>query len=511
MDQLFFYGRFSGGTTETLGDAHASLGNRARDVFVDWNWDGERLTLTNDRYGFYPVYYFRRGNEFAVSPSITRLLDLAGDVELDVNALSVFLRLAWLIGEDTLFTSIRALPPGSTVTWHHGDLKIESAGLIERKPLDIGRAEAIETYAGLFQRSVEKTLPSGNDFLVPLSGGRDSRHILFAVSKANRNPMCLTILHPPPRPDEDVRVSRQVCDTLKLDHVLLGQSRSRFESEIRKNELTGFCAYEHGWFWPLADFIGNRRVPVYDGIAGDVLSAGLFLTEERLRLFEQNRLEELAENILPAEAYLPKMLSRAAYREFSREKAVTHLVKELARHANQPNPAGSFCFWNRTRRCVALSPFRLLGDGANVITPFLDAELFDFLSALPAAMLVDHRFHTDTIAFAYPAYAHLPYEDKAAPPVLDYTLFRALSRDIYAYSTTERNHELTNPFFFLSRHLRALVDRRYSRATAEFGTQAIHLLQLERWGAKNARSAGRPKHQPSESHRQPGVGVTQGL
>jgi len=489
--ERFFHARCSGGTTETFGDAWVSLGNRERSVFAQWNWDGDQLTLTNDRYGFYPIYYFRRDNEFAASPSITRLLQLVGDIEFDDNAFSVFLRSGYVIAEDTLFRSIRALPAGSTLTWRHGDLKIESAGIITQKALDIGRSEAVQTYAGLFQRSVEKTLPRNDELFVPLSGGRDSRHILFAVRKANRNPTCLTILHPPPRPDEDVRVSRQICETLRLEHVLLAQSRSRFESEIRKNEITGFCAYEHGWYWPLADFIGDRPVPVYDGIAGDVLSAGLFLTEERCRLFDQNRLEELAENILPPDAYLPKLLSRAAYRELSREKAVAHLVTELSRHADQPNPVGSFCFWNRTRRCVALSPFRLLGNGANIITPFLDAELFDFLSALPADMLVDHRFHTDTIAFAFPEYAHLPYEDKEAPPVRDYTLFKALSRDIYGYSTTERAHEVTNPFFFLSRHLRALVDRSYSSATAEFGTQAIHLLQLERWGAKSLRSAGR--------------------
>ena len=274
---------------------------------------------------------------------------------------------------------------------------------------------------------------------------------------------------------------------MKLEHELLDQSRSRFESEIRKNELSGFCASEHGWLLPLADFVGERSLPVYDGIAGDVLSAGLFLTEERLRLFEQERLEELADKILVPEAYLPKILSRAAYRDFSREKAVTHLVKELARHTNQPNPVGSFCFWNRTRRCIALGPFRLLGDGANVITPYLDADVFDFLSALPGEMLVDHRFHTDTIAFAFPEYAHIPYEDKTAPPVLDFNRFRAFGRDIFRYSTTKRNHQLTNPFFFLSRHLRSLVDKSYSRAAADFGEQAILLLQLERLLAKNTR------------------------
>ncbi len=479
MDQVF-HARFTGETTRTFGDARVSLGNRAGTVFADWNWDGEQLTLTNDRYGFYPIYYFRRDSEFAVSPSISKLLELVGDVELDDNAFSVFLRFGYVIGEDTLFKSIRAVPPGSILTWQRGHLTIKSAGIIRKKPLTISRAEAVETYAGLFQKSIEATLPPTDDFFVPLSGGRDSRHILFAVRKANRNPTCVTLIHPPPRANEDARISKQICETLKLDHVLLDPADSRFDGEIRKNEMIGFCATEHGWFLPMGDFLGERRLPVYDGIAGDVLTGGMFLNEERLRLFEQGKLEELADRILAPEGYLPKFLSRTAYREFPREKAIAHLVDELSRHTNQPNPVGSFRFWNRARRCIALSPFRLLGDAANVITPYLDAGVFDFLSALPAEMLLDRRFHTDTISFAFPQYAHLPYEDKAAPRVLDFDRFRAFSSDMFRYSATKRARQLTNSIFFLSRHLRGFVEKKYSHAAVEFGEQAILVMQLER-------------------------------
>ena len=308
MDQLF-HGRFSGEATKTFGNERVSLGNRACSVFAEWHWDGERLTLTNDRYGFFPIYYFQRDNEFAVSPAISRLLELAGDVEFDDHAFSVFLRFGYLIGQDTLFRSIRAVPAGSTLTWQRGHLKIESTGIIDRKTLTISRVEAVETYSALFQRSIERTLPPNDDFFVPLSGGRDSRHILFAVRKANRKPTCLTLIHEPPRPNEDARIATQICETLKLDHVVLDQPGSRFDSEIRKNELSGFCATEHGWFLPLGDFVRERGRPVYDGIAGDVLTGGLFLTEERLRLYEQGRLEELADKILEPEGYLPKFLS----------------------------------------------------------------------------------------------------------------------------------------------------------------------------------------------------------
>lgn len=479
--EKFFRVKISGEKCETFGDFRISLGNKLCNVFAEWNWDGETLTLLNDRYGFYPIYYFQRENEFAVSPSIERLLEFVGDLEFDENAFSVFLRLGWLIAEDTLFSAIRAVPPASVLTWRNGNLKIESKGIIESKPLEISRREAMETYAELFQKAIEKTLSKEEKFVVPLSGGRDSRHILFALCKANRPPeTCVTILHPPPRANEDARIAAQVCETLNLKHLLLEQKKPRFEAEIIKNRKSGFVVYEHAWFLALADFIAENPHAVYDGIAGDVLSAGHFLTKERLKLFREEKFEELADKILEAEGYIPKILTKEFSRKFSREKAVNHLIKELTRHKHQPNPVASFFFWNRTRRCIAPSPMRLLSNSTQIIMPYLESELFDFLSRLPAEMFLDFKFHTETIAFAFPEFVQIPYEEKTAPLNFDTDYFKTFSRDIFRYSRTNRNRNLTNRMFFLSRYLRSLVNKNYSRAACEFGEQAIHLLQLER-------------------------------
>lgn len=476
--EKFFHIKFSDQKTETFGDFQASFGNKSCNVFADWIWDGNKFSLTNDRYGFYPIYYFRRENEFAVSSSITKLLEIAGNIELDEDAFSVFLRLGWLIGEDTLFSAIRAVPPASFLTWQNGELNIESKGIIESKPLKISRPEAVENYAQLFQKSVEKTLPNDGNFFVPLSGGRDSRHILFSILRANRKPLaCLTIIHPPPRPNEDVRIAKQICEKLNLKHHSFEQKKSRFENEIRKNIQSGFSVYEHGWFLALADFISENNSAVYDGIAGDVLSAGLFLTEEKQKLFEQNKFEELADKILESEGYLPKILTKEFSQRCSRERAVSHLVKEIKRHRQQPNPVGSFYFWNRTRRCIAPSPFRLLGNSANIITPYLETELFDFLASLPAEMLLDKEFHNETIAFAFPEYADFPYENKSVPAVSDNKYFRTYSRDIFRYSRTKKNRRMANGSFFLLRYLRSMIDKKYA---VEYGEQAVHLLQMER-------------------------------
>ncbi|HMS41491.1 MAG TPA: asparagine synthase C-terminal domain-containing protein [Pyrinomonadaceae bacterium] len=479
--EKFFRAKFSDSGTETFGDFRVSLGNKSCNVFAEWTWNGETLTLTNDRHGFFPVYYFCDKNEFAVSSSIEKLLEIAGKIEFDENALALFLRLGWLVGDDTIFKNIRALAPESVLTWEKGVLKIESKEILAPKTLNISRREAIETYAELFQKAIEKTVPPNKKFIVPLSGGRDSRHITFALHKANLQPLaCATILHPPPRANEDARIAAKVCESLNLKHILLEQNRPRAEAEIYKNKKFGYSVYEHAWFLALADYVSKNPCVIYDGIAGDVLSAGHFLTDKRLKLFREENFHDLAEDILEAEGYIPKILTKNLYAIYSRERAVNHLIEELVKYKNHPNPVGAFYFYSRTRRCIAPVSFSLLGDSVQVVMPYLETEVFDFLSALPVEMFLNHEFHTETIFFAFPEFANIPFEEKTAPLVPDTEYFRRFSRDVFKFSRTPRNRQMTNPMFFLSRFLRASVDKKYSRAVVEYGEQAIHLLQLER-------------------------------
>ncbi|MGB4068403.1 MAG: hypothetical protein WBK08_10275, partial [Nitrospira sp.] len=61
-------------------------------IYAGWEWNGRRLRVFNDRFGFYPLYYFVRPGACAVSPSLPELLALSAPTDLDYNALAVFFR-----------------------------------------------------------------------------------------------------------------------------------------------------------------------------------------------------------------------------------------------------------------------------------------------------------------------------------------------------------------------------------------------------------------------------------
>ncbi len=476
------------------------LGHELRDdgssqgPFGRWVWDGHRLQVRNDRYGFYPLYYWAQDGAVAVSPSIPKLLAEGAPTELDVVGLAVFLRLGFFLGEHTPFQAIRAVAPDTAFEWQDGRLQV-SGRVIATRCERLNRVEASERYAMLFRTAIRRRLPADTEFAMPLSGGRDSRHILLELCEAGVRPkVCVTYGGPYVWMNRDVLAAAPLCESLNLPHVIIDQPRSRFKTELRKNIETNFCADENWQMPTLVDYLRGKFRSVYDGIAGDVLSNGLFLNETRLALFEKGAFSAFAEDLLhdfpmhsdlDHEEVLAKLLRPDQYRRFSRTLAVDAITEEVSKHADAPNPVGSFFFWNRTRREIALLPFRMLGRVAQVFCPYLDDDLYDFLASLPADLFLSHTFHTDTIRQAYPRYAQVPFDNEVSPSeeITD-GYYRLFGRECLSYALAYGRSRYLRYSYILPRLLKCALDERYGETLFSYrclGSHALYLLHLERF------------------------------
>lgn len=471
--------------TEVRGEPSCSLGTkvitsagREEGVFAEWCWDGRGLVIRNDRLGFFPIYVYRKGNAIGVSPSISKLIALGADSALDYPAIAVALRLGQFIGDDSPFHYIRALPPGATLVWSGGDTSLEVGDRICSSAKAIARADAVERYIQLFRAAICRRTPPDEDFAIPLSGGRDSRHILFELIRTGIRPTyCLTYKTSP----EDVKVAVEICSRLQLAHVVVEPTKEPYEYEIKKNWLTNFGVDEGSYPLTIYDTLASRgTTTIFDGIGGDVLSAGLFLDLERLRLFQRGNSTAVAETLLPAgeEGALAKILSPDFISACSRPVAVQRLSREIELHSDAHNPVTSFYFWNRTRRKIALTPYAMLAGISNIFAPYLDHELFDFLSALPAELIIDHAFHTDTISQAYPRLSDIPYESKSASH-FDYSRSYGLFASNYSrHALFRRTPYLVNEIGLKSRLALSEMNNRFGASQQWFLRRALWACQL---------------------------------
>jgi hypothetical protein len=327
--------------------------------------------------------YFASGSWHS---SLRDALQSCARLDLDYEAINCFLRTGFYLRGRTPFKQVRrewASPPPVAVS-------------------RLSRDQAIEGYIEVFRRAIGRMAQP--DTVAGLSGGADSRHILLELVGQGRPPeLALTIDLPG---TEDGAVAQQLVARLRVPHELLPPTDAP-DDEVRKCALVDFRSLQHRWFMAVVDRID--RSAWWDGIGGDVLSAGLFLEPWNLSLMDAGRFAECAEQLVPpGDVYW-----FGSPGPFSREQAIHDVTAELALHANAANPIGSFYFWNRTCPNVAASPFGILAKrGVKALAPYLDTAVWEFLMSLPASMLVDHRFHIDAIRAAHPAVADVPYARK---------------------------------------------------------------------------------------------------
>jgi hypothetical protein len=343
-------------------------------------------------FGFLPGFFYA-----GQATGSRRLLDCVPDgctLTADWKALNVFFRTEMFLDGATPFREVRRFSPPPVI--------------VEERA--ITRSAAVEGYSDLFRQSIARRIT--DDAILALSGGCDSRHILLELHAQGCLPrQALTV---DLQSTNDLEIARQLAEAVGIGHVVMPADYSIEGARYTVDE-TGFMSTQHAWFSGVSR--SRDRKPWWDGIAGDVLSAGLFMEEWNTRLFREHRLDELADRLV-AHGPVPHFEDQSL---FPRCDALHAIRGELERHVDAANPVGSYYFWNRTRVDIASAAFGLLRPaGQTILAPYLDRDLWGFLASLPSHHLIDHKFHEDTLRTAYPRFAHVSFAHKRPVPVVVY-------------------------------------------------------------------------------------------
>jgi hypothetical protein len=418
--QPYLHLEVNNGLVQAKGDHRFDVGHRLGNdngsvpegVYSSWNWNGITLEIKNCRFGFYPLFYLCRPGEFFISSSLPELLRRVGPQDFDDDAIAVFLRVGFLLGDDTPFRDIKVVPPASDWQWTNGGLIRSQRTHIAGSGCASSRDSRLDDYISLFQQAMKRRPAVGN-VVLPLSGGRDSRHILFELvqSGAAAGVASMQCVSSEAKSTlEDVRVAQCLSHALGMPHRVIPHGKRFVPTALRKNLVTSFCSDEHTWAMPMCDSVNQAQVTLYDGLGGGMLSGGAFSSAERLKALRAGRAEEFVADLFwTSETELQLWLRPEALVRFSRERAVARATAAVSPHCDQPNPIASFLLQNRTRREIATYCCCMFRPDSSVYLPYFDHSLFDYLSSIPGEDLNDKTFHTDAISKAYPQWAQFPY------------------------------------------------------------------------------------------------------
>lgn len=425
----YFWANWRDGAVTARGDDVAQLGHRyagrdggARGVYASWAWDGEALTAEVDALGYFNLFVYAKGSTVGVSPSILQLIAAGADPTLDERALAVFFRLGLLLHEDTPFAHIRVLPPGGKLRWTEEGLELSGGPPIAQER-SITRDAAVDAFISLTRQSVSDVLHAWpGDVLLPLSGGRDSRHLLLEMDHLGRPPRaCVTFHHEGSRLNAEAQAARAICERLGQRHIVLAQPRVLSQDILRTLILTSFCSDEHAQMMPLHDFFMDKPVAALDGIAGDILSNPDDWAEDFYRRAARGDFRGIARRMMEGHAGVvsrPGCSGGAGpiYSKGRDEEAVEYVADAIAEFADAPDPYQSFWFWHRTRREIGFVPTSMLASAQAVFCPYLDPELVELGLSLPYRITRDQKLHDDALARAYPLARDVPFHESFANP-----------------------------------------------------------------------------------------------
>jgi asparagine synthase (glutamine-hydrolysing) len=158
-------------------------------AFAIWDAKAKKLFLARDRLGIKPLFYAEHKGNFCFASEMKAILaNQAFPRDIDETALTCYFTLSYIPAPLTIFTKIRKLLPGHTLTWRNGKISIHKYWDLYFEP-DRGKDEKyfIEGFMDLLQDSVEMRLMSEVPLGAFLSGGIDSSTVVALMSKISEN------------------------------------------------------------------------------------------------------------------------------------------------------------------------------------------------------------------------------------------------------------------------------------------------------------------------------------
>jgi asparagine synthase (glutamine-hydrolysing) len=177
--------------SESILHAYEEWGDRFVDrfrgmfAFALWDRPRRRLLLVRDRLGVKPLYYAASRDAIVFGSEIKAILE-SGVVPArpSLGGIPEYLMFGYLAGEDTLFESVRKLPPGHLLVWEPGRVSIHQYWNVSLAPdLKTSEDEQVARFRSLFEESVRLRLMSDVPLGVFLSGGLDSSAIAAVMSR----------------------------------------------------------------------------------------------------------------------------------------------------------------------------------------------------------------------------------------------------------------------------------------------------------------------------------------
>ncbi|HEX7973841.1 MAG TPA: asparagine synthase (glutamine-hydrolyzing), partial [Anaerolineales bacterium] len=200
-------------------------------AFAIWDRRDNSLFIARDHLGQKPMFYTQQPGWFGFASEIKALLAVDPSLrQVDPKGLHQYLTLRIIAPPLTMFTGIRKLPPGHTLTFKNGQVRVTRYWDLQYEPkYQMDEAEILDELERRVLEAVRYHMVSDVPVGAFLSGGMDSSIIVGMMSKLSKQPIKTFSVGVPYGSYSELPYARMVAEKYKTQHF----EESIFPSLIR--------------------------------------------------------------------------------------------------------------------------------------------------------------------------------------------------------------------------------------------------------------------------------------
>jgi asparagine synthase (glutamine-hydrolysing) len=373
------------------------------------------LKIVADRFATIPLYYTRKRDYLSFSGEIRPLLRVLGD-EAKVNPLAVenYLAVGFILDGQTLLNGVKCLRPGEMLSVEDGQMKVErywQFAFTEQRD-ERQQSELEEELSWLCARAVQRQTKGDYQIAIPLSGGYDSRSLQYYWLQTNGHQPFPTISWgaTEDKPRTDAWVARLLSCHLRTDHTFYPLQPGELV-----NHFEDFITLDEGRTDAITNYPRALKVlnDIRERLDVDILLRGNEIFGVQKRVYRENDARHYAHT--DDLSFFPYSFQ---YLETDVYKNLLDMGVEQARHIQESCPHADpidIKDWLYVAQRYSGYQSPLTGIKRRVIeerNPFLDNDIVDFVSRLPADYRISKALFKATMRNQMPGFTSVEFARK---------------------------------------------------------------------------------------------------
>ena len=347
----------------------------------------QKLTITNDRLGMKPLYYYSDKGNFLFASDI-KTIALSNQIKKGINwrAWGDIFNYGFIVGNETPFENILSLPMSSTLTYEKGILEIREYWSFNQVQIDYKRSEKETIEKGIeILKNITKKYDKFIKYVeLPLSGGYDSRCIACCFKNFSKIKFDTITSNLHAKGKKDIIIAKELAKALNVKNTQVSDDNLYKKYFLVMVYLVDGMTFEHLWAMSLRNSL-KIDTPTFDGIAADVLLPSRVYG---ILSQEADKGEYSDKDIVSIFINSKKMASSKVVETFN-EKVKKHMTIETdvflkqIKDTKENKHKLTFLFLNnRIRNSNSVGSTNIIGKDKKAYFFFLDNDFVEFCLAM---------------------------------------------------------------------------------------------------------------------------------